>query len=231
MQHSLSTVRNQPIPLPLSQSASRVKVRPGDRWLLMGTSGSGKTTAAKMLDARLGRLFPTSRHYIFDSKFDGDFDDYQGLVRGDSAPRGPRGNQKYQVWQPIKLIPEQIERWLWQVRHDAPAILLIDELYSLVFKKGSYSDEFNIIQKTGRSLPVASIVCSQELSKIPPNAYKQAVHRLGFYLDGRYDRLIRNDLLKFKVEDPQDPYGFYYQHQNQRGEPQYFKTVQSFLHL
>lgn len=195
----------------------------------MGTSGSGKTTAAKLLDLKLGRLFPKSRHYIFDSKFDGDFDDYSGKVQGDTCPGKPGGNQKYQVWQPIKLVPEEIEKWLFGIRHDAPAILLIDELYSLVYKGKTYSDEFNILQKTGRSLPVASLICSQELAKVPQNAYKQAVHRLGFYLDGRYDRMIRNDLLKCKVDDPADPYGFYYQHQNQRGQPDYFKTIQHFL--
>lgn len=162
---------------------------------------------------------------------DGDFDDYPGVHTGNIAPGKPRSNQKYQVWQPVKLIPAEIEHWLWNVRHDAPAILFIDELYSLVYQRGAYSDEFNIIQKTGRSLPVASIICTQEMGKIPPNAYKQSVHRLGFYLEGRYDRLIRNDMLKFKVDDPPDPFGFYYQHRDQRGSPQYFATVQKFLNL
>lgn len=182
-----------------------------------------------MLDMKLGRLFPTSRHYIFDSKMDGDFDDYKGIITSNTAPPRPGRNQKYQVWQAVKLIPEEIEKWLYHVRHDAPAILVIDELYSLVFKGKDYSDEFNIIQKTGRSLPVGTIVCSQELSRIPQNAYKQAVHRLGFYLDGEYDRRIRNNLLKFKVDDPFDPFGFYYQHQNMRGEPKYYQDIQRFL--
>ena len=229
MQPYALTPRRQPTPLVISRSASRVKVKAGDRWLLAGTSGSGKTTAAKALDIRLGRLFPTSRHYIFDSKMDGDFDDYKGIVQSDYAPRKPGSGERYQVWQAVKLIPEEIEKWLWKVRHDAPAILVIDELYSLVYKRGEYSDEFNIIQKTGRSLPVGTVVSTQELSRIPQNAYKQSVHRLGFYLDGRYDKMIRDDLLKYKVEDPGDQFGFYYAHQNSRGEPQYFKNIQSFL--
>jgi hypothetical protein len=195
----------------------------------MGISGSGKTTAAKMLDIKLGKLFPTARHYIFDSKMDGDFDSYGGIVVSNTAPPRPDKNEKYQVWQAIKLIPEEIERWLWQIRHDAPALLLIDELYSLVYGKNIYSDEYNIILKTGRSLPVGTVTCTQELAKIPQNAYKQSVHRLGFYLEGRYDTLIRNDLLKGKVENPLHPYGFYYQHQNRRGEPEYFQDIQTFL--
>jgi len=171
------------------------------------------------------------RHYIFDSKFDGDFDKWPGRVQGDTAPRKPGTNDRYQVWQPVKLMPEEIEKWLWQVRKDAPALLEIDELVHLVYKPGVYSDEYNIILKTGRSLPVGVITLTQELGRIPANAYKQSNHRLGFYVDkaARYDSQIRNALLKHPVEDPGDPFGFYYQHINGRSEPLYFPTVQKFL--
>lgn len=173
------------------------------------------------------------RHYVLDSKFDGDFDNWPGRVGGDNAPGRPGKNDRYQVWQPIKLIPEEIEKWLWQVRKDGPAVLEIDELVHLVYKQGHYSDEYNIILKTGRSLEVGVITLTQEMSKIPANAYKQSNHRLGFYIDqaAEYDRRIRNALLKAKVEDPpeRDYYGFYYQHQNGRGNPMYFPTIQKFL--
>jgi hypothetical protein len=171
------------------------------------------------------------RHYVFDSKFDGDFDDWPGRVQSDTAPAKPGNNQRYQVWQPIKLIPEEIEKWLWQVRHDAPAVLEIDELVHLVYRAGQYSDEYNIILKTGRSLPVGVITLTQEMSKIPANAYKQSQHRLGFYIDqaARYDLQIRNALLKAPVGDPKDQYGFFYQHINGRGKPEYFPSIQKFL--
>jgi hypothetical protein len=169
------------------------------------------------------------RHYIFDSKFDGDFDSFPGRVQSDLCPRRPGGNERYQVWQPVKLIPEQIEKWLWQVRHDGPAILEIDELVHLVYKRNMYSDEYNIIQKTGRSLHVGTITLTQELGKIPPNAYNQSNHRLGFYIEGRYNRMVRGDLLKFPVGEPEDQFGLYYQHINGRGEPHYYSTIQKFL--
>ena len=206
-------------------------MKPGDKWVLIGTSGCGKTTALKYLDAAYQRLFPHMRHYVFDSKFEGDFDSWPGRVQGDLAPRKPGGNERYQVWQPIKLIPEEIEKWLWQIRHDAPAVLMIDELVHLVYKSGSYSDEYNIILKTGRSLPVGVITLTQELSRIPQNAYKQSQHRLGFYVDkaARYDKQIRDALLKEQVDDPQHEHGFYYQHINGRTGPQYFPSVQKFL--
>jgi hypothetical protein len=197
----------------------------------MGTSGCGKTTGLKYLDAAYTRLFPTMRHYILDSKLDGDFDNFPGLIRSDTCPPKPGSNQRYQTWQVVKIIPEEIEKWLYGIRHDAPALLEIDELYTLVYKGKTYSDEYNVIQKVGRSLPVGSITLTQELSKIPPNAYKQANHRLGFYIDGDYDRRIRNSLLKHKVDDPTDEWGMYYQHINGRGEPLYFRNIQHFLGL
>ena len=195
----------------------------------MGTSGCGKTTGLKYLDACYTRLFPSMRHYVLDTKLDGDFDRFPGRVLSDVCPARPGANERYQVWQVVRIIPEEIERWLWNVRHDPPAVLEVDELYSLVYRRNVYRDEYNILQKVGRSLPVGSITLTQELSKIPPNAYKQANHRLGFYIDGRYDRLIRNDMLKYKVEDPADTFGFYYQHISGRGAPPYFATVQKFL--
>jgi hypothetical protein len=69
------------------------------------------------------------------------------------------------------------------------------------------------------------------MSEIPGNSYKQSDHRLGFYVDqaGRYDTQIRNALLKAKMGDPPDQYGFWYQHKNGRGQPPYYPTVQKFL--
>jgi hypothetical protein len=122
-----------------------------------------------------------------------------------------------------------MEKWLYRVRKDPPAILLVDELASLTYKRNEYSEQYNLITKWGRGLPVGSIALSQELSKIPNNAYKQSTHRLGFYLDGRYDKMVRNDMLKWKVDDPPDQFGFYYQHINGRGQPLYYSSIQDFL--
>ena len=184
-----------------------------------------------MLDRQLGKLFPTSRHYIFDSKYDGDFDEYPGRVQTDTAPPRVRGGQSYQVWQPIHLIPDEIEKWLDNILHDPPAIVLVDELVHLRYKGGFYSPKYEEIQKTGRSKKIITITCSQELSKIPANAYKQATHRLGFYIDkaAQYDRRVLDLLLKAKVQDPPDEFGFYYQSEKGRGDPLYFSSIQMFL--
>lgn len=201
--------------------------------MLIGATGSGKTVALKYLDNAYTRLFPTMRHYVLDSKMDGDFDDWPGVVQSDLCPPRPGRNQRYQVWQPVSLIPEQIERWLYGILKDPPAVVEIDELVHLVYKPGLYSEMYNRILKTGRSLPVGSITLTQELGKIPGNAYKQSKHRLGFYIDkaAEYDRRVRNNLLKAKVDDPPDPYGLYYQHRSGRGDPRYYSSIQEFLGL
>lgn len=198
----------------------------------MGTSGSGKTTALKYLDAAYTRLFPTLRHYVLDTKIDGgDFADWPNAIISDKCPPRPGRNDRYQVWRVPKVIPEEMEKWLYQIRKDPPSLLEIDELSSLTYKRNEHSDQYNLICKMGRGLPVGSIACSQELSGVPSNAYKQSTHRLGFYLEGEYDRRIRNNMLKHKVEDPPDQYGVYYQHINGRGMPAYYETIQKFLGL
>src|SRR5690348_2992353 len=111
MQYSQSARRKAPIPLALSPYQSTIRVKAGDRFLFAGTSGSGKTWAMRAVDQQLAKLYPTHRHYIFDSKDDGDYDNYPGRVSGDRCPPRCRGNQLYQVWHPIHRIPDEIEQW------------------------------------------------------------------------------------------------------------------------
>src|SRR5712691_10703084 len=115
---SISTSAQVREQLPALTLTSKVQVRPGDSWALIGTRGAGKATALKYLDSAYVRLFPAMRHYLLDSKHDGDFDGWPGRVGGDSAPARPGANQRYQVWQPLKIIPEEMEKWLWMIRQD-----------------------------------------------------------------------------------------------------------------
>ncbi len=113
--------------------------------------------------------------------------------------------------------------------NSGPSVLAVDELVHLCYRPNVYSDEYNKILKLGRSKKIGVITLTQEFSRIPPNSYKQSNHRLGFYMDGDYDKRVRNQLLKAKVDDPADKFGFYYQHRDARGNPQYFPTIQKFL--
>jgi hypothetical protein len=215
-------------PLPLSAYQLRVRVRAGDKWLVPGMTGSGKTTFGKRLLAQLVRLYPTSRVYILDSKFLGDFDDYPGRMMSDTAPRKPASDERYQVWQPVLEIPDEIERWLWQIRKDAPAILFVDELLTLCYKRTLTSPEYARLQKLGRALPVGCITCTQELVQIPRQAIGQATHIARFRLKQPYERRVMNSIMGDELEEPPDEHGFYYGSAIKPGAT-YFSSVQRFL--
>lgn len=197
----------------------------------MGTSGSGKTTAGKMLDRAIGSLYPEVPHYVLDTQHMGDFDNYDGIIQSTYAPNNMAKKGQYQIWQPLVRKPDEIEKWLWGIFENPPAILMIDELYVLKYRGASnYSDAYSVIQRAGRARKITCITHTQKLGKIPSDAYEQATHRLGFYMEGSYNKFIRSEMLKFeRCPMPTDNYGFHYQHINGRGEPEYYRDIQEFL--
>lgn len=216
------------LPQTLSHSTSKVRVKAGDNWLLVGRKGSGKTTFGKILLNNLIELYPTSRVYVLDVKRR-DFNDYDGIIETEyEAPPLPESNERFQIWQPLIEEPEEIEKWLYMVRKDAPCILDIDELLALCYKRNQTSDEFKIIQKLGRDLPIATISGTQELVQIPRNAIGQADHYVKFRLKHPYEKTIMKQIIG-ETEEPIDPYGFHYAHANDQGSPQYFKDHSSFF--
>lgn len=168
------------------------------------------------------------RVYVLDIKMR-DFGDWPGIVRTDGkAPPEPEENQRVQVWQPISEIPEEIEKWLWHVWHDAPAILKIDELSALNYGSKNTSEEYNKILKLGRALPITTIAHTQELVEIPRNLIGQSDHIVRFRLKHPYERRMMRNLMEMEVEEPPDPYGFHYLNTN-GGEPVYFKDYKEFF--
>ncbi len=151
----------------------------------------------------------------------------------DLAPGRPSSNQRVQVWQPVLLDPEQIERWLWTVMHDPPAILFVDELVHLCYGKRDFSENYARIQKLGRMLPIGCITCTQELVGIPRNALGQATHIARFRLNLPYERQLMKSIMHASgdLEEPPDYHGFYYGCVLSREEPRYFRDAQSFLKI
>ena len=193
-----------------------------------GRKGSGKTTFGKLLTNQLLRLYPTSRLYVLDIKLR-DFEQYPGIVRGDAVPPKLGNNERVQVWQPIHVIPEHIEEWLYRIRHDPPAILQIDELLALCYGKRDASDEFTTITKLGRALPISTIAQTQELVDIPRGALSQPDHIARFRLKHPYEIRLMNNMMGEELQEPKDKYGFYYNHAESDGFPIYYPTAQEFL--
>lgn len=212
----------------ISHSNSRISVKPGDNWLILGRKGSGKTTFGKLLLTNLSRLWPTSRIYILDIKLR-DFNDWPGRIQTDGKPSKLSHNERIQIWQPVVLHPEICEEWLFDVRHDPPALLMIDELLALQYGRRDTSEEFTKITKLGRALPIGTIAHTQELTDLPRGVLSQPDHIARFRLKHPYEKRYINGLMGEELEEPKDKYGFYYAHAETEGNPIYYEDAQSFL--
>ena len=215
----------------LSLSQLRVKVKAGDKWLIAGTTGTGKSTFLRRLIKSWERLYPTSRIYILDSNYRGDFDDFPNIIQTDrECPPKPGANERYQVWQPVFIDAGEVEEWLWGIRKDPPAFLSIDELITLMtgeYSKAHPSEELQRLLKLGRALPVGLGYGTQGLVKVPNDIIGQATHVVRFRLLLPYDQYITSSLLQKKVGEPEDDHGFWYG--PNRGNPLYFSSVEKFL--
>lgn len=186
-----------------------------------------------MLLTQLSRLYPSSRLYILDIKLR-DFNDWPGRVMDDNVPPRPGRNERIQVWQPVVLLPEKIEEWLFNIRHDSPAYILIDEVSALNYGSRNTSPEFTKITKLGRGLPVGTISHTQELVDIPRGILSQPDHIARFRLKRRYDKNLANQMmteLDTGLKEPHDKYGFWYSYAEKDGEPIYYPDAQTFLGL
>lgn len=195
--------------------------------------GSGKTFFSKELLSNLMKLFTTSRVYILDIKLR-DFNTEPFLsasIMQDNAPPPLTGNNMIQVWQPVVEKPEEIEKWLWNVLHDPPALLYVDELSALCYSKTQTSEQYRRIQKLGRALPVGTITCTQELVDIPRNAIGQADHVARFRLKHPYERSLMANIMGLDRDtpEPEDKFGFWYG-KGDNTAPVYFPDVQTFLY-
>lgn len=177
----------------------------------------------KLLD-----LYPTSRLYVLDIKMR-DFANYPNIYQGDSLPPPLKSNERVQVWQPVVIDPEIVEKWLYRVRHDPPAILQIDELLALCYGKRDTSDEFTRITKLGRALPIATIAQTQELVDIPRGALSQPDHIARFRLKHPYEIRLLNGMMGKDVDEPKDKYGLWYSYAEVDGEPIYYPSAQHLL--
>lgn len=213
---------------PISLTNSRIRVKPGDNWLIPGRKGSGKTTFGKMLTDRLLRLYPTSRLYVLDIKLR-DFNNYPGIFQGNELPPKLGRNDRVQVWQPLSIDPETVERWLFRVRHDPPAILQIDELLALCYGRRDTSAEFTSITKLGRALPISTISQTQELVDIPRGALSQPDHIVRFRLKHPYEIRLMDGMMGKQLTEPNDKYGFYYSYAEKDADPIYYDSAQTFL--
>jgi len=132
-----------------------------------------------------------------------DFLTWPGRITDDKPPAANRTTGRIQVWSPELTVPESVEAWQHNIKVQAEkqkqaAVIYYDELAALIYKAGSFSEEYRRIQKVGGGLYLSTLSLTQELGGIPSTAYSQAQHFLCWRLQAAYDLQVAGGLLGFK---------------------------------
>lgn len=221
-------------PQPAPQRANGIPISLEDRWLVVGTTGSGKTTFARELVARLARLYPKAPIYVLDSKAVGDFSRWYGQadLRMDvDVP--PPIRQGLQIWQPGVDDQGAYDAWFEQLlRVPGPAITLVDEISSI--GKGANNDAppgFQRLLKQGRAKGKLTINCSQEMAYVPRQIKTQTTHVVRFRLVGDYDPVTANRLMgrENRAAEPRHKYGFLYARLDKPGSLAEYASYKDFF--
>lgn len=177
--------------------AGSIPVALGEHWLVLGMTGAGKTKFVSHLTKALIQSYQVPQ-YILDMKPAEEFDHYPGLIRSEAPP--PLIEKGQQVWRP-GLDPDArgtfdiLNAWFTQLlTYGEPCIVWINELAAIT--KGESNpvapEQFTRLMKLAREFGITVICETQELSKIPASAKKQASHVIRFMLSpaAPYDQRI-----------------------------------------
>lgn len=202
----------------------RHRVSLHDRWVLLGASGSGKTTFGKRLLVSLADAYPKAPIYILDTKQQGDFTGWPGGWRGQEPPE--LIDKGISVWQPPISIPAMFEQFFKALfQKGKPFIMFVDELSSLggedvpLGRVGRYPPHYGILLKQGRAAGMSIITLTQEAAYIPRQVIGQATHMVRFRLLNENDarqadrvlgRINRADKQNDESGEPVHRFGFYY---------------------
>jgi energy-coupling factor transporter ATP-binding protein EcfA2 len=217
-----------------SAKHSGIDVSLEDRWLILGATGTGKTTFARHLLSELHSIYADVPIYILDSKGYGDFEQWHangGLVATEAPP--PPIAHGIQVWQPGIDDQDTYAEWFDQLlRVPGPAITLVDEISSIGNKKGDAPREFERLLKQGRALGKLTINCSQEMAYVPKQIKTQTTHVVRFRMANTgFDNQKANAIMgrENNAPEPSAQYGFFYRRIDRLMEPVEYASHHDFF--
>lgn len=222
----------------------------GDRWAIIGATGSGKTVFCRQLLIELANAtrgqFPI---YIIDSKAAGDFKHFTRKGVGvhyqtqNLPPLYNKDRSPFIVWTPDEDDTDLYNDFFFRIYQNArknaqPALIYIDELGSITNARGTqFPRYYDILLKQGRGMAgggVGVISTTQSPSFIPPNLLRQATHIVRMRLNDEWDaKKLAGQLGKESAtKEPTDPFGFYYRNctKPRKTNPTvYYKNMQEFF--
>lgn len=229
-----------------SDSRAPITIRAGDRWVLLGASGTGKTTFALMLIAALWRFYrvPTN---ILNTKPDDKVSTFRpsGVTTGrgfplvtitkNAAPQ-PLKVWGVQNWEPEDNPIDEYAIYMERIRQMArgkrgvPSIFYADELANLGGNSGdTYPPEMSRLLKQARSLKVTTILGNQGYAKMPRDVIGQATHLVVFALRLSYDRREVAKQLDIDELTIDHPFGFWHTRLDRIEPAVYYRDAQSFF--
>lgn len=222
----------------------------GDRWSIIGATGSGKTVLSRELlkfyakqtyRENYGFLVPI---YILDTKCQGDFKFFEQktmgkVVRGNivPTPHMPR-HQPFLVWQPEEDNFEMYNEFFKGIYQSAklnhtPSIIYIDELSSIQNSLGKAPRYYDILLKQGRGMHNGVISVTQSPSFIPSNLLRQTTHAIRMHLNDDYDTKKLTKIMGVEsLEPPEHDYGFWYRNCTKpikKAKAKYFSDFKEFM--
>lgn len=220
----------------------KVEVSIGDRWAILGGTGSGKTTLCKSI---LWDIVNKTNHsipvYLLDSKISGDFKEMYRrgsgkLYTGNELPpiHEPRKFGAFQVWQPLEDDKELYNEYFKQIYETRqPAIVFVDEMSSVTGITGTPPRYMDILLKQGRGLNIGFFGISQSSGYLPFSFLRQTTHLIKMRLDSSKDAKKLEDYLgKDAHLAPLHEHGFYYRNITKpiaTNKTIYYKNISDFL--
>jgi hypothetical protein len=214
-----------------SQDDDNQRVSLEHRWLIVGTTGSGKTYATKAIIRHMLRYFPIPV-YVLDTKAEDEFDGFAPAIKSILPP--VRKGQ-FCIWQPLEDDLDLYDQWFANILNEenTPCFVVNDEIANVTDRDGRGTRNFQLIMKQGRKKMKSIINCTQELAYNPRQIVTQTTHILRFQLIGERDPRTGNSLVKREREapEPKHDYGFFYYYTRGRAltPAREFESIQQFL--